>query len=70
MMKEPPVKIGDVIETEIIAAGNEKYPDRMISKYKDYIVFIDDCHKEVSSKVNVEIIAALPRFAFSKLKEE
>ena len=65
----PPVKNGDRLLIEVIGKDEEKHPDDRIAKVDSYIVFIKDCNANIGEKVDVEITAALPKYAFAKEAE-
>ena len=65
MMSKPPVKIGDILEVELISQGTKE--NNMVAKHSGYIIFVQDCNLEIGSKVNIEVTAALPKYGFAKL---
>ena len=66
----PPVKLGEQLLLKIIGKDSEKHPNDRIAKVDSYIIFIKDCCEDVGERINVEITAALPKYAFAKVNED
>jgi len=67
-MSEIPVKKGDIVQAEVIGFGDEKHPNRMISKYQNFVIIISDCKLEIGDIAEVEVTTVMNKYAFASLR--